>query len=221
MHSARYSPGHRLSALVFMVLALALAIPARAAEKQRLRVDDYVINAELVPKTHRLIGQAKVKFTALDDIATATFELHNALRLTRVLDANGRPLSAERVTQDSTVRVALPAGLQKGNSTTLTFDYDGVLNSADDSPVQGLKLADVNDNITYLLYGGRWFPVVGFGTNRFTATINVTVPAGFTVVGSGKAQAGAAAPPPAPTRNARGAARPAPEFTTAGGKTYT
>ena len=59
--------------------------------------------------------------------ASPVFELHNDLRVTKVLDEKNQPLSAERVTQDSTVRVPLPAGLSKDASTTLTFEYEGQL----------------------------------------------------------------------------------------------
>jgi hypothetical protein len=152
----------------------------------RLRVSDYQIDAELTPHTHKLVARAKVKFTALEDLSVATFELHNDLRVTRVTDESGKLLSAERVTQDSTVRVQLAKDLPKDASTTLTFEYEGVLDSADDSPVQGLKLASISDDTSYLLYAGRWFPVNGYGTNRFTATINVTVPSHMVVIGSGK-----------------------------------
>ena len=102
----------------------------------------------------------------------------------------GKLLSAERVTQDSTVRVALATPVAKDTSTTLTFDYEGVLDSADDSPVQGLKLAYIGDDTSYLLYAGRWFPVNAYGINRFTATMNITVPAHMLVIGSGKETAG-------------------------------
>jgi hypothetical protein len=136
----------------------------------RLRVDDYQIEAELSPHTHKIVARAKVKFTALEDLNVATFELHNGLRVTKVSDTAGKPLSAERVTQDSTVRVQLLTPLPKDASTTLTFEYEGTLESADDSPVQGLKLAYVGDDTSYLLYAGRWFPVNAYGINRFTAT---------------------------------------------------
>ncbi|GAC1429323.1 MAG: M1 family metallopeptidase [Terriglobales bacterium] len=152
----------------------------------RLRVDDYQIDAELTPHTHRLVARAKVKFTALEELNIATFDLHNALRVTKVLDETGKTLPAERFTQDSTVRVQLPKGLAKDSSTTLTFEYEGVLDSADESPVQGLKLASIGDDTSYLLYAGRWFPVNAYGINRFTATINVTVPVHMMVIGSGK-----------------------------------
>ena len=158
----------------------------------RLRVDDYQIDAELIPHAHKITAQTKVKFTALEDLNIATFELHNALRVTKVLDAAGKPLSAERVTQDSTVRVQLATPLAKDTSTTLTFDYEGVLDSADESPVQGLKLAYIGDDTSYLLYAGRWFPVNAYGLNRFTATVNLTVPAHMVVIGSGKETAGSA-----------------------------
>ncbi len=169
-----------------------LSLPSWAAEKMRLRVDDYQIDAELTPHTHKITARAKVKFTALEDLNIATFELHNALRVTKVIDAAGKQLTAERVTQDSSIRVPLDTPVAKDSSTTLTFEYEGVLDSADDSPVQGLKLAYIGDDTSYLLYAGRWFPVNAYGINRFTATMNITVPAHMTVIGSGKESPGAA-----------------------------
>jgi tetratricopeptide (TPR) repeat protein len=169
-----------------LALLLLLAHPAWAAEKARMRVDDYQIVAKLDPHLHQITATAKVKFTALQDLNVAIFELHNDLRVTKVQDAENHELSAERVTQDSTVRVPLPSGLAKDASTTLTFDYEGQLESADDSPVQGLRLAYIGDDTSYLLYAGRWFPVSGFGLNRFTSTISITIPAHMIAIGSGK-----------------------------------
>ena len=181
----------RRALMVFLAGALlAMSLPAWAADKMRLRVDDYQIEAELSPHIHKIIARAKVKFTALEDLNVAAFELHNGLRVTKVSDTAGKPLSAERVTQDSTVRVQLLTPLPKDASTTLTFEYEGTLESADDSPVQGLKLAYVSDDTSYLLYAGRWFPVNAYGINRFTATISVTVPAHMLVIGSGKETCG-------------------------------
>ncbi len=174
------------SSLTLSLVAL-LASPSWAAEKARIRVDDYQIEAELNPHLHQITARAKVNFTALQDVPVAVFELNNDLRVTRVLDEKGQALSAERVTQDSTVRVLLPAGLSKDSSTTLTFEYEGLLENADNSPVPGLKLAYIGDDTSFLFYAGRWFPVSGFGLNRFTSTISVTLPAHMLVIGSGKA----------------------------------
>ncbi len=183
-------------ALFSGIFAILFCLPLFAADKPRIEVNDYQIDAELVPRTHRLVARAVVKFTALDDITVATFELHNGLRPTKVTDPSGTSLSVERVTQDSTVRIALPNGLAKGASTTFTFDYEGSLESPDDSPVQGLRLASINDDTSYLLYASRWFPVSGYGINRFTATMNITVPSYWVVIGSGAqgSRAGAGAP---------------------------
>ena len=65
--------------------------------------------------------------------------------------------------------------------------YGGNLASADGSPVEGLKLAYVGPEGSYLLYSGRWFPVSAYGVNRFTATMNITVPSEEMVIASGKA----------------------------------
>jgi hypothetical protein len=193
MQLARRPLGRAVLAVLVILAGLTIARHVRAAanEKTRIQVDDYAIEARLDPPTHKLQARAKVRFTATEDISVATFELHNGLRPTRVVDGEGHTLSAERVTQDSTVRVALPAGMTKGQTSTLTFDYEGVLSTGDDSPVQGLKLAYVGDPISYLLYAGRWFPMVGYGTNRFTSTITITVPQAYTVVGSGGQNTGA------------------------------
>jgi hypothetical protein len=155
------------------------------AEKIRLRVDSYEIDAELNPRAHKITAKAKVAFTAMEDLSVATFELHNALRPTKVTGPDGKTLSAERVTQDSTVRVSLPGGVAKGSSSFLNFEYEGTLDSADDSPVPGVKLASINDDTTCLFYAGRWFPVANYGINRFTSTIRLTMPAHLLAIGSG------------------------------------
>ncbi len=184
-----------LTVVFFLGLFLASVAnrPALAAEKTRLRADDYQIDVELLPQTHKITARATVKVTALEDINVATFQLNNALRITKLTDADNKPLTPERNTQDSTVRFALNSGIAKNASTTFAFEYEGTLESADDSPVQGLKLAYVGPDTSYLLYSGLWFPVAGYGVNRFTATINVTVPAHMVAIGSGEEPSAAAA----------------------------
>src|SRR5438477_5746509 len=181
----RPRPQRRSSALWLFPALLLLCLPSWAAEKLHFHADDYEIDAVLNPHEHKIAAHAKVKITALEDLNIASFHLHNLLRLTKVSDAAGKPLTADRMPQDSSVRVSLKNTLAKDQSTTLTFEYEGVLDSADDSPVAGLKLTSINDDTSYLLYAGDWFPVNAYGINRFTATINVTVPAHLIVVGSG------------------------------------
>src|SRR5208282_3185115 len=136
-----------LGVSVVFVLALLVSVgasrPALAAEKTRLRADDYKMDIELLPQSHKLTARVAVKVTALEDLNVATFQLNNALRITKLTDANNKPLTPERNTQDSTVRFSLTSSIAKDASTTFNFEYEGTLESADDSPVQGLKLAYV------------------------------------------------------------------------------
>jgi tetratricopeptide (TPR) repeat protein len=201
-----------LGLAISFFLSFVAARSAAAAEKARLRVDNYQIDVELLPQTHKLAARAAVKVTALEDLNVATFQLNNALRITKLTDANSKALTPERNTQDSTVRFALLSGLAKNASTTFNFEYEGTLESADDSPVPGLKLAYVGPDTSYLLYSGLWFPISGYGVNRFTATINVTVPAHMIAIGSGKE-------PSAATTASANAKKPATVL--ANSKTYT
>jgi len=196
-----FQPRRQRRALTICIALLLsfISLTAWAADKTRLHVDDYQISVELAPHTHKISAHATVKFTAQEDLNIATFNLHNDLRVTKVTDATGKLLTAERLTQDSSVRVRLTTMLPKDSSTTLTFEYEGVLDSPDDSPVQGLKLAYIGDDTSYLLYAGDWFPVNAYGINRFTATINVTVPSHMVVIGSGKETLST---PPSPKKGA-------------------
>jgi aminopeptidase N len=172
------------------LLALLSAFPfasllARAqAQRPTINITAYNIDAQLDPDAHSLKATARVTFTPLQAIDTAIFQLHGALKVEKVTDGANHVLSGERGT-DATIRLALPATLAKGQSTTFTFEYEGVLSGAEESPVEGLKLASIGSPISYLLYPARWFPMTGYLTDRFTADIHVTVPMGYRVIGSG------------------------------------
>ncbi len=195
----------RLAALPRYVLTLSLVLAAplslRAqttpAARPTIDITGYTIDAELDPAAHTLQATARVSFTALDAVDTANFELHSALRVSRVTDAHGKPLSAERAA-NSTLRVTPPAPLAKGDTAVYTFTYQGTLSGTEPGPVEGLKLATVADPISYLLYPGAWFPMTGYLTDRFTADITVRVPNGYRVIASGQA----GAPHPAGPRSA-------------------
>jgi len=156
-----------------------------APAKQAMDITGYVINADIDPATNHLTATADVTVTANEDMTAATFELNNGLNISKLTDKTGAALTPDRVTQNSTVRVTLPSSLAKGTSTTFHFEYGGTLTGADTSPVEGIKLAAVADPVTILLYPGRWFPMVGLYTDRFTAEMHIRVPSDYTAVGSG------------------------------------
>ena len=146
-----------------------------AAERSTINITGYVIDAQLDPAEHTLKATAKVTFTATDNISAAVFELHNALKVESVKDAQNHVLSGERG-PNATISIALASPMSKGASATFTFVYDGTLSGSEESPVEGLKVASIGDPISYLLYAGRWFPMVGYLTDRFTADIHVRFP---------------------------------------------
>ena len=176
-----------LAAPALMVVCLAsLCVPLMAAPARvPLHITGYVITADLDPANNKLTATAVVSFTALDDLNTASFELNNGLQITKLTDAAHHALDSERLSTNSTVRVALTNPIPKGTSTVWTFEYTGVLKGADTSPVEGIKLASIEDPISILLYAGRWFPMAGLFTDRFTAEMHIRVPSDERVVGSG------------------------------------
>ena len=102
-----------------------------------------------------------------------------------VVDGAGKQIQASRNQQDFTVRLSFDQPLPKGQPVTLTFYYDGKLTGQEDSPVYGIKFAAIHPDYAYLMYPARWFPVSGYTTDRFAAEMHVTVPSGYTVLGSG------------------------------------
>jgi tetratricopeptide (TPR) repeat protein len=175
-----------LGTLAAFAAVSVLAIPASGAPaRPQLNIAGYVISADIDPATSKLSATADVTFTALEDLTQPVFELNNGLAITKLTDSTGTALNSERLTTNSTVHVSLSTQLAKGTSTTFHFEYTGTLTGSDTSPVEGIKLAAIADPISILLYPGRWFPMTGLFTDRFTAQMHIRVPADYTAVGSG------------------------------------
>ncbi len=155
------------------------------AQRPRMDVENYAIDAQVDPSAQTIRATAKVRFTPLDDLTSVSFELNNALNLDSVTDEAGRQVPASRVAQDMTVRLSLAETLPKGKSTMLTFVYGGKLTGAEESPVWGIKFAAIHPDVAYLMYPARWFPVNDYTTDRFTTDLHVTVPSGYKVIAGG------------------------------------
>src|SRR6186713_3093947 len=120
--------------------ALAVVLVSGAAEaqerKSRIDVESYVIDADINQRTQSLGAKATVRFTPLDDNTnSATFELNNALNVSKVVDEQNRQVPASRSQQDFTVHLNFNEALPKGKPATVTFYYDGRLSGQEDSPV--------------------------------------------------------------------------------------
>jgi len=149
-------------------------------------VDGYTIDASIDPAAQTLKANVAVRFVALEDqVNSATFELNNNLNISEIKDASGNSLNSARTASDNTVRVTFPNNLPRGQMTEIHFVYDGRLAGDEESPVYGIKFAAIQNDYAFLLYPARWFPISGYTADRFTATMNITVPAGYAVAGSG------------------------------------
>ena len=159
---------------------------AQERRPNRIDVEQYTIDAEIAPDKSTLAVKAAVRLSPVDDnIGSATFELNNALSIARVTDDAGKQIPTTRNTNDSTIRLNFDQPLAKGKPVTITFEYDGKLTGNEESPVYGIKFAAIHPDFAYLMYPARWFPVYGYTTDRFAAEMHVTVPTGYTVLGTG------------------------------------
>ncbi len=174
----------KLMLLAFICAAFA-GLPA-AAQRQRpaLDITGYVIDAELDTATHHLAATAAVSFTAPANMEVVNFGFHPALKIAKITDEDGKLLDGER-TADGSIRVTPSAPFVAGQTYRWTFVYDGIISGNEDGPVEGLKLAAIQEPISYLLYPARWFPMTGYMTDRFTAEMHIRVPQGMRVFASG------------------------------------
>ncbi len=186
--NSRIERARKLSILPAAALAGALLVasPVRAQRPERptLDVTGYVIDAEIDTATHHLTAKATVTFTAPENAEQVSFGFHPALKVEKITDQDGKVLTGERLA-DGTIRVTPGAPLAKGQASHWTFEYDGIITGNEDGPIEGLKLAAIEEPITYLLYPARWFPMTGFMTDRFTAEMHIRVPQGMRVFASG------------------------------------
>jgi len=173
---------------LFVLGALVAAGQQRGSDDRisKIDVESYTIDVQINPDTQSLTARAAVRFVPVDDqINSATFELNNALSISRITDEQGQTLQSSRNQQDNTVRVTFANRLPKGQTAVITFNYDGRLTGSEDSPIYGIKFAAIQNDYAFLLYPARWFPVSGYTSDRFTSKIKVTAPPDFTVVGGG------------------------------------
>jgi tetratricopeptide (TPR) repeat protein len=187
MRKSGFAPLQFLSviALFTAVLGSATHLAAQRADRPGLDISGYVIDAEIDTATHRIAAKTTVAFTAPDAADEVSFGFHPALKVTKITDAaTNKVLTGERLA-DGTIRVTPSSPITQAKLNRWIFEYEGVITGNEDGPVEGLKLAAIQEPITYLLYPARWFPSSGFLTDRFTAQMHIKVPQGMKVFASG------------------------------------
>jgi aminopeptidase N len=171
--------------LVVLPCVLSFTLLAADDARPRIQVHKYTIDATINPRTQSIEATAKIDFTPLDSANQATFELNNALTVSKAVDDKGAPVPTQRNPSDFTISAVFPSGLVKNQPASISITYDGKLTGSEDSPISGITFAALHPDYGYLLYPARWFPVSGYSTNRFMADLRITTPAEYRVIGSG------------------------------------
>ncbi|MGA3370867.1 MAG: M1 family aminopeptidase [Terracidiphilus sp.] len=173
-------------ALAILMAALLFAAPlwAQRPERPALAISGYVIDVEIDTAAHHLAAKATVTFTAPESSEQVSFGFHPALKITKITDLTGTVLTGDR-SADGTVRVTPATPIVRGVEEHWTFEYEGTITGNEDGPIEGLKLAAIQEPITYFFYAARWFPMTGYMTDRFTAEMHIRVPRGMRVLASG------------------------------------
>jgi tetratricopeptide (TPR) repeat protein len=173
-----------LTGALLCALVTVAPLTAQRPERPTLAISAYTIDAEIEPATHHLSAKANVTFTAPESAEMVSFGFHPALKISKITDDAGKVLTGER-SADGTVRITPAAPFAQGQVSHWTFEYEGAITGSEDGPIEGLKLAAIQEPITYLLYPARWFPMTGYMTDRFTAQMHIRVPQGMRVFASG------------------------------------
>jgi tetratricopeptide (TPR) repeat protein len=170
-------------------LMIGPSLTAQRPEQPTVSISGYVIDAEIDTATHHLAVKAVVSFTVPESAGpktaeTVSFGFHPALKVSKISDEGGTALTGER-SADGIIRVTPATPVVPGQALRWSFEYEGTVTGNNDGPVEGVKVAAIQEPITYLLYPARWFPVSGSLTDRFTAEMHIRVPQGTLVFASG------------------------------------
>ncbi len=149
---------------------------------------DYKIEADLAPDSHELSAAATVAFEPLEDTEVAIFELNENLWIQKVTNEEGIELEfAQDEIAPGYLSVYFDPVLSAGESVTIKFEFQGGFDRDRFSRIysQDDGSAYIGMEGTYLMYSAKWFPVHDFLADTATATLEVTVPLGMTVIGPG------------------------------------
>jgi tetratricopeptide (TPR) repeat protein len=97
-------------------------------------------------------------------------------------------LQFHQYAEDSSLMVDLDNTLRKGDTATLVVEYAGALESAENSPLEGIQTAYIGEEMTYLLAVSRWFPTHRYMEDRAMGSFRITVPEGYVVAMGGTAK---------------------------------
>jgi len=154
-------------------------------------VQHYEISAEIIPENGFLRGEAKIRFSVLQDVLTIPFDLNSRLSIIEIVDLEGTSYSTSFDGVESQrlgVRGENP--FRAGADTTLVFRFEGGLERQEyaflDTP--RTEKAVIHRDGALLLPEGHWFPSYRLQLDAATSDVKISVPLGFSVVAPGVMQ---------------------------------
>ena len=178
--------------LALMTVSLHAQDAGVSTGQPRIDVLSYEIDVEITPDRSSIKGSTRVTFDVIEDTVSVPFEINNRISLQDVLDENNVAYQQSFDNFDSSRMAVLgPDPFRSGDTRTLTFRFDGVLDREEyayleDAPITQLAL--IGPDGAFLLTEGKWFPQHHLPVDEATLNLKVRVPLGFTVVSAGELQ---------------------------------
>jgi aminopeptidase N len=179
--------------LLWLILA-GSALPVFAQPRRgvpaapKIDVENYLIQAALKPDAHEVKATAQITFKPLESTEVVLFNISENLSVARVLNAQGVEVEfAQDEAGPGILTVRFQKPLAVGQDSTIKVEYSGGFDRDRFSRMftRDEGSAYIGMEGSYLLYSSRWFPVNRFPVDRATATLEITVPLGQTVIGPG------------------------------------
>jgi aminopeptidase N len=190
MSSFRSHVQYACTVVCFSLLWLSPSVvQGKEPDDSRGRIDlkSYVVDASLNLPSRGLNAKVKIELAAAEaDVSWVDFDFNANLTLVRVVDERNRPLHFSQNQEASKLRIDFDAPLNNQQQATVVVEYHGTLDRADRSPIEDVKLANVDESGCYLLARSFWLPLNGYNFDRAAIQLNMTVPKGYEVVSQGK-----------------------------------
>jgi tetratricopeptide (TPR) repeat protein len=190
MHSKTILMSGLIVCLAIAGIASTASSPARKPSLTipKLDVQNYRIEVTLIPDLHEIKAAAIITFNPLESADNIIFELSKNLSVTKVLNSEGAELEfSQDAAGPGILTVYFTKALSSGSGETIRIEYEGGFDRDRFSRIYARDegSASIGMEGIYLLYSAKWIPINQFLVDRATETLEVTVPAGMTAIGSG------------------------------------
>jgi tetratricopeptide (TPR) repeat protein len=182
-----------LGLIAGLVLAGAISVGYSQSRKSavsgaQIEMRHYRLEATLKPDSHQIKSAATLTFMPHESADHVVFEINENLSVQKVLNSEGVELQFIQEERGSSfLNIHFDKPLASGTDVTIRIEYEGGFDRDRYSRIytRDEGSAYIGMEGTYLMYSSKWIPINRFLVDRATQTLEVTVPLGMTVIGSG------------------------------------